>query len=471
MKFDDLLEKLEADGKILNFRFSTSKIPMYLVVRFALIQSLINKEFNLSNPHVKTNKKTIEEILKYVYHTLKANIFFAPKKDIYIFSSGIVNRLENDQYTNRLYDDFSNLFKNQTQIIESSVKLSYLIPKKEKIYFKDLVDIFIVLGSKVLKMKNQDLIEIDNFIKYLQNNILLEIDDSFLEEITINLRQVSKKISFSFWMYRQLFRIKIPKLIIVEDAHYFCHIALIKAAKSLGIKTAEYQHGYIGCAHPAYNYHKNIFEDIKEFLPQFFLTHGEYWSNVVRTPSKKISVGFVELSKKMSKIMINEEKKKKILFISGGTLFAKLNTLIEQSLNGLYDLGYEVLFRPHPSEIPAIDRRYATIIKQGVQIDTNNLYATLPIVQIVIGMEVSTVLYEAMCFTNKVYLADLEYTKFYEPKSRFLTFTNANDLINLIQNSEQIDFHAEYYWDSHWAKNYINFIETTIGLKYDDNNH
>ena len=97
MKFDDILEILEADGKILDFRFSKSQIPMYLVVRFILIQSLINKEFNLSNPHVKANKSSTKEKLKYIYYTLKSNLFFAPKKDIYIFSSGIVNKFENNK--------------------------------------------------------------------------------------------------------------------------------------------------------------------------------------------------------------------------------------------------------------------------------------------------------------------------------------------------------------------------------------
>ena len=134
MKFDDILEVLESDKKILDFKFSKSQIPMYLFIRFILIQSLINKEFKLSNPHVKSNKKPLKEIFKYIYHTLKSNIFFAPKKDIYIFSSGIVNKFENNRYTNRLYDEFYQLFKDKTQIIESSVKLEYLLPKKEKIY-------------------------------------------------------------------------------------------------------------------------------------------------------------------------------------------------------------------------------------------------------------------------------------------------------------------------------------------------
>lgn len=470
MKFDDILEKLENNREILNFKFKDSQVPMYLTIRFTLMQSLINKEFNLSNPHVKSNKKSIRDIFKYIFYTLKSNLFFAPKRDIYIFSSGIVNKLEDGKYINRLYDDFYNLFQNQTQVIESSVKFSYLVPKKAKVYFRDFIDIIIVLGSKVVKVKSEDLINIENFIKYLQNTILLENDDYLLEEIKNSLIKLSKRMNFSFWIYKQFLKIKKPKIIIVEDAHYLGHMSLIKAAKSLGIKTAEYQHGYVGLAHPAYNYHKNIFEDIKEFLPEFFLTHGDYWKNVVRTSSKKIPIGFVELSKKVSKIETIQEKKKKILFISGGTVFEALNELVAKSLSSLHELGYEVLLRPHPSEIPAIDVRYATLIKQGVQIDTNNLYATLPTVEIVVGMEVSTVVYEAICFTKRVYLMDTEYTKFYEPESCFISFVNDSDLIASVKEEKVVNYDANYFWDKNWQENYQNFIENTIGIKYDNNN-
>lgn len=465
MKFDDILEKLENNNEILNFKFETTQIPLYLTIRFMLIQSLINKEFNLVIPNSRLNKKSIIEIFKYIYYTLKLNIFFAPHKDIYIFSSGIVNKLEDGKYVNRLYDDFYNLFKNQTIIIESSVKLSYLLPKAENIYFRDLIDILIVLYSRIVKVKNQDLTEIESFMQYLQNNVLFKDNDDLLKKIESHLIKLSRKIGFSYWIYKKLIKIKKPKMIIIEDAHYFSHISLTKAAKSLGIKTVEYQHGYVGLAHPAYNYNKNIFENIKEYLPEYFLTHGEHWKNTVRTPSNKVSIGLAELSKKISKSAIGNEKEKKILFISGGTVFEELNELIAKSLNSLAKLGYEVLLRPHPSEVSAVDNRYASLIKQGVQIDTNNLYVTLPTVEIVAGMEVSTVLYEAICFTNKVYLMNTKYTKFYEPDSCFIPFVNADNLILSIKDGKTLTNDANDFWSKNWQENYKNFIENTIGIE------
>jgi len=51
-------------------------------------------------------------------------------------------------------------------------------------------------------------------------------------------------------------------------------IFAIKAAKALGVKVGEFQHGAITLAHPYYNYGKCIFESsvYKEYLPDYLLT-------------------------------------------------------------------------------------------------------------------------------------------------------------------------------------------------------
>lgn len=462
MKFDDILETLESDGKILDFKFPQSQIPMYLIVRFNIIQSLINKEFNLTNPHIKANKKSLKDTFKYVYHTLKSNLFFVPKKDIYIFSSGIVNKFENNKYTNRLYDEFYQLFKGKTQIIESSFNMSYLLPKKEKIYFRDLIDIVIILCSKAVKLKKDDIDEIDIFIEYLRSKKLFDVNDMIYNDIKNTLVKISKRMSTSFWIYRQFLKIKKPKMIIVEDAHYLGHLPLLHEAKKLGIQTVEYQHGYIGLAHPAYNYHENIFDGIKAYLPEYFLTHGNYWSEISRTPSQKVHIGLADLSNKIDKIKIDKKISNNVLFISGGTKYEELNQLIEKSLKNLKNIGYEILLRPHPSEVNAVDKRYSNLKNQGVKIDTSNLYDTLQNIEVVVGMEVSTVLYEAVCFSNKVYMMNTQYTNFYEPKSPFISFDNDIDLIKNIKELKTLEYNSDYFWDSEWKSNYSDFVKKVL---------
>ena len=464
MSFDRLLEDLEGSSKILDFRFENSDIPMYLIIRSLLLQTIINKDFNLSSSHVD-KKKSFIGILKYIFYTIKSNLFLAPKKDVIIFSSGIVNVVEDGKYINRLYDSFNSLYPEKTQIIESSTKMSYLLPKKEKIYFKDLIDILIILGSKFIRIKRNDRLNIDKLIEYIKNSPNINCDELTYEGLKTMLLKMSKQLNLAIYLYKFFLKMKKPKIIILENAHYGGrYIPLIIAAKELGIKTAEYQHGYVGLTHYAYNYAQNIFNFIEQYLPEYLLTHGKYWSDRIRTPSHKIEIGLPSLSLRINNLQISNTDSKRILFISGGTVYQQLNQFIELIVDDLTILGYELILRPHPSEMPMFEQRYGNLIQKGVVLDTKALYETLKNMPIVVGMEISTVLFEAVCFTNRVYLVDNDYTRFCEPKIGFLTFANKNDLIESIKKDYSMGIDVNYFWDSNWKENYKNFIEKIIGI-------
>ncbi len=464
MKFNDILEALESDGKIFDFRFAKSQIPMYLQVKFILLQYIIDKNFNLTQPHVKQSKQSIKHLLAYLYNTLKSNLFFAPKKEIVILSTGIVNDLSGGKYVNKLYSDFATLYPTQTQIVESSTKRSYLLPKRDNIYFRDLIDLVSVVLSKFVKPSDSDLKTIDEFMVYIKN-LNLGFKEDFINEVKTVLIKLSKRIDIQLFLYRFYLKSKKPKLLIVEDAHYGAQSYLFKAAHELGITTAEYQHGYIGAAHPAYNYHPNIYNDVKSFLPQFILTHGDYWSTQISTPAEKITIGLSGLTKKIAAIKTKQNPSNKILFISGGMVYKKLNNLILEASESLFAFGYEILLRPHPSERPAINERYKNLIDLGVLIDTANLYDTLSDVDTIVCLEISTVIFEAVCFTKKIYIEDSEYTRYYEPNIIFPTFKDSVDLKRLIKNKQECDASCEVIWEKNWEKNYRDFIENTIGIK------
>ena len=101
-------------------------------------------------------------------------------------------------------------------------------------------------------------------------------------------------------------------------------------------------------------------------------------------------------------------------------------------------------------------------MNQGVKIDTSNLYDILQEVEVVVGMEVSTVLYEAVCFTNKVYMMNTKYTNFYEPKSPFISFDDDIDLIKNIKELKILEYNSDYFWDSDWKSNYSDFIKKVL---------
>ena len=97
-----------------------------------------------------------------------------------------------------------------------------------------------------------------------------------------------------------------------------------------------------------------------------------------------------------------------------------------------------------------------------MHLDNIPLYERLTATEIIIGMEVSTVLFESVCFSNKVYMMDTKYTRFYEPESEFILFSNSSELCELIEKNTEVSFESDYWWSLNFLSNYKNFIEKTV---------
>lgn len=470
MTFDQLLE-IEKNDEILSYTFKKNNIPMWGYIRFLIFQEIINNLFKLSNPHPKAKKQTISDSLKYIFLTLIKNPFFGSKQEIYIFSTGIVNIYQDGKYHNRLYNPFFQLFPDRTQILETSTKKKYLTPKQNKtVYYRDLLDIIPALIAKCLPKDKQDIETNAKIIAYLKHHLSYYLDDDFWKKIEYHLEAVSKRQSVSIFIHSLLFKMKRPKLLIIEDGYYGQYAHIFMVAKKLGIKTAEFQHGYIGLAHPAYNYHKTMMESkLSNYTPDFFLTHGDYWKDQCRVLSEKVSIGLPYLINSLKNYKNIHKIKKTLLFISGGTTPDTLSRLILDLKNNTRLDDYEFILRPHPSEATCIAERYASLQTKGVIIHHKNLYELLASVDFVIGMEVSTVLFEALYFTQKVYLMDTPYTRFYEPCSSFPSFSTPAELFDLINTDTVLQQEGSYFWEEKWDDNYRNFIHQTIGFKNDDN--
>lgn len=461
-KFDIIIEKLEFDSKIIDFKFTKSQIPMYLVIRFTLIQLLINKEFNLSNPHTKANKKSLKVILEYIYNTIKSNLFFAPKKDIYIFSSDMLNVLEAGKYKNRLHNNFCKSACEKIQLFESSHDFQYKEPKHVKVYFIDFILILRKIFSFLMKKNDKDSVNIELLIEYI--NVKIGLDSIVKQQLNDILQKYSKMVNIEFFLYDLFIKIKRPKILIVDCVYYGVYIPLILAAKKYDVETIEYQHGYVGLAHPAYNYSNSLFDKISKYFPRYFYTYGKYWSDRVRIPSEKIEIGLYELESNLE-LSQSIEKEKSILFISSGTIYKELNFLVDSVINKFQELEYKVILRVHPSEKSALNQRYGNLLAKGLIIDNLPLYERLAKTEIVIGIEVSTVLFEAVCFTSKVYMQNTQYTRFYEPKPMFVLFENANQLCTLVKENVSFAFEKNYWWSLNSALNYNALIEKLLKRK------
>jgi hypothetical protein len=474
------LLKIE-EPEILNFRFTINNLPMWLFIRHYVFWEILKTKKNLAEPHVKPQIKNMNFIDKFNYlkNIIKKYPFFIRKNyDIVILGAAVNNVFENGFYVNRLYDNFYFIFPEKTMIFEISNKFYFPEPRKVDSFSIELYYIIRKIYSKFKKPYKEDLRNIDIFINFLISNfekIFIQVDGELKNNIKKQLINISNRLVINNYFYRYMLNKLNPKVLIIEDAHYGGYTDLIYISKKLGKIVIEPQHGYVGKDHLAYNFNQKLFEYIKEFLPDYFLTFGKFWSDNIRTPSERIEIGFPYLEEKVNiaKQLKNQEirDKKNILIISGGSCPEEYNNLVKNLYNLLDKDRFKIVFRPHPSERIALNERYKDIISMGVEIDLDNIYESLFNYDIVLSFEKSTVIYEAIAFGAKVVLIKHPNYNFLDSSNNVFLESEYNfDIIVDIIKDDSITYSIDsinYIWQPNSLSNYKNFIKS-IGVNIND---
>lgn len=220
--------------------------------------------------------------------------------------------------------------------------------------------------------------------------------ESLLHEAqyAIQCHKVYKK-----WFQRYLKKIS-PKLI-MEYPHYDEHMfAANAAAKELGIKVIEMQHGRIN-AHEAYWYEDQ--SQIGKLLPDYFFTYGEWWNEQINLPEfcKAIPVGNVYLEKQVATY---KKEKKDHLVISvfsnpqnGKTLSEFIYSIQDYCL----EQNVEILYKLHPNESKVWRTEYPRLseMKNTKIYDSGSVYDVLSQSDVTIGIN-STVFFEALAYED-----------------------------------------------------------------------
>lgn len=423
MTHEEFIEKLliiEEDTKILDFKIND--IPLWLIIRNQLFLDMKIEFLGIENPHisVKPRQLKIQDRVRYIYYVLSKLPLKNNQVDILIISN-MVNSISNGNgiFFNKLYFQIPQIHR-KTLLMERSYKFKFFFPRKENVLCLDIIDIVPYILRKVVTLSKKEISEVENFIHFLGErlatfeNILnksIKQKSNLIQKYKVSILKYIKSQKIKKQLYKYILSNYKPKLIILDCAHYFDDIMLTMLAKKEGILIAEYQHGFIGKQHSSYNFHNNLIKHIKEYLPDYFLTWGKYWSKSVNTPSQKFEIGnfflnFLNQDAGKPQEIKENRNKGKLVLISGGKFPNEYN-ILSKSLKEHFS-EYILVFRPHPSERPKLQNRYKNLIDLGFIMDNNNLYLeTLPNADIVISLEVSTVLYEALFYTSNVFLFDI----------------------------------------------------------------
>jgi hypothetical protein len=205
-----------------------------------------------------------KKVTKYINNTLKAE-----PTDIFLYSK---NSTHSDQIDGGWYDKFVDPF---FELLNSN----YKIRKIELVFSKDLPKDRRVVDTTFINIK-----DFENY--YLHSNKYNKLLD-----LSKNTRKLSKLTSIDFvdrtvnyafyeiFKYKEIFslilkRIK-PKFIFLKCYYEYDSFGLVLAAKELGIKTIDIQHGKQGIYHPMYTHFSKIPKNGYKLLPDYFWNWGD----------------------------------------------------------------------------------------------------------------------------------------------------------------------------------------------------
>jgi hypothetical protein len=207
-------------------------------------------------------------------------------------------------------------------------------------------------------------------------------------------------------LYRTLLRRRGIKTVYVVVAYFHQHI--VGAARDLGIRVVELQHGAISPFHLGYSYPgRPVVADQPDELWCF----GSYWTDVAELPAgMKTAVAGAPFIQPLSDAELAAKESQRVVFLSQGTIGPSLFEFAASLASERPE--YEVVFRLHPSE-HASD--YAP--RPGVRISSGPGESTLGLLASA-GYQVgvaTTALFEGMVLGCRTVVAQLPGHEYLQP--------------------------------------------------------
>ncbi|HZK11089.1 MAG TPA: hypothetical protein VFD10_01860 [Atribacterota bacterium] len=308
--------------------------------------------------------------------------------------------------------------------------------------------------------------EIAPFLKAVNSVFPGIVSNDYIEIVLTKILSRFPTIK-QFYFNKVIPRIR-NKIAFVHCASYLGGKAILtKILHLAGFKVIEVQHGFVSEGHYAYNYPKSCIKNknhkCREYLPDYLLMFGEYWVENIRTPSKKIVVGYPYLNELSEKLIQNiSPGGKTILIVSQGTVTEHMVNIANELSRAFND--YKIIFKLHPGEIPFKERYSSLKSYSNIEIIGNyNIYELIAKSSIIIGYS-STTLFEALKFPEKkIFIIENSDV----PEGIGYKFSNVEDLIEAIKDNSK-DYskaNSEYFWVSNWEERFREFMRNELNFK------
>lgn len=461
-----ILFRLEDDSKLLDHQTSDG-IPVWMIARWYLLYSVVGgKLYGYQTP--VRNRKISSGMVKNLCGTMVHNTKELKK----IGRSRVVlyttNRetLIDGRYYNRYVDPFYEVYPKESFVIEQAMlNWKWPYPRvNQEVAFDTLSRITGEVLGRLNYKKEYSVVH--TMLEYF-NRRLKEIADISLtaEEMNAAAVVISRQIVAlryqSVWLERQLS--DHVKVLIMVGAGFSFNYAINRMLKHKGIVSVELQHGYVNSENIMYNYAPSLLRDdrVRAGLPDYMITYGQWWSDQMNCPMKKVEIGNPYHDMCLAGIdKAASRREKNILIIGIGTNTEGYLAFADQIAGLLPE--YKVRFRPHPGERVHAEELKGVSASRVEMDETVEVYDSLAWSSIVIG-EVSTVLYEAIGIVDRIFVWDTEYSAAYLPEHPFEHFSRAGELPQLLKNqtgNAAIDYDS--FWKRNWKQNYRRFLRSVL---------
>lgn len=442
MSIKEIVEKIfEMEEELDLFSKRIDGVPFWELIRFEVVSQIAQQKGIYGQAHTKLEidrEYYGQYLLNGIKNCLIKNPFFSPQSDILFLGHSRRKFMEDgrwwDVYSDPLIDHLVDTFQ---CLLEKPYLNAHLSPAKTpRMRYLDLA---LLIGAVMRKLK------LVRFSLTKHDETLLTMIEREIKkrlEASIELKiMVAKKIrgrKSLLPLYSILLKKIRPKIAVVVCSYGL--EVFIEACKIRGVPVVELQHGTISRYHTGYSFPSP--EGTKMNFPDYFFAFGDYWKDLVEFPIEKnkiVSVGYPFFEMETAKYK-NEPKKDQILFISQGTIGARLSKFAVD-LKARNDFRWEIVYKMHPGESARWKKEYPWLIGSGIKVvddDSIPLYKLMAQSKALVGVY-STVVYEGLGLGLPTFLLDLpglEYMDELVESQAVTVISSPEELVVKIVNTE-----------------------------------
>lgn len=431
--------------ELLKLRFSNGMLllPFY----YSKIMAKLNHQ-TFAGSEIKRKSKFLR-----FFYVLKAMLYFKlPQKKIVVFSSTRWEFRVNGRWRNIQHGYYCDLYPNDCLLDEACDMNSHwkTTDTYDNLSFVlSIISAFSHLFATIMNTIHQ---------KHLKSYYTLCSNYCFLSEKDISYDDYFVS-AYSFFIKLYVKKVQ-PRILLIHCGSYGGTSAVIcKIAKQRGIYTIDPQHGQV-FKHKAYAASRIVRESYEymEYMPDFFYSYGEFWSNCVEWNYKKIVVGnpylneFVEKYKKTEPVqdflVISQPNDKEMQYMFLSDLANKFPDIV-------------IVVRLHPLEnIGEVSSKLANFSNIKVHDSSANLYQEMCQSRFVIGW-FSTCLYELLAFGKQPIIVRNEVSKQNFPQDIGIWIDKAEDLMTISDGATSV-LNSNQYWAMNFKETVCNHINMLL---------